>query len=436
MMEVHVSRGRQRRSMMNSVDVLIVGAGPTGLMTALLLQRQNISFRLIDALDGPVKESRALGIQARTLELFRSLDLDRKILDAGIKSEGMQLYLRGELKLDVDVSDMARPDTPYPYFFLLSQSKTERILIKELEGRGVRIERQTRLVSFVQETHATAARLESPTGVELIKSKYIIGCDGAHSCVRHQLGLEFKGEAYQNEFLMSDAHVDWSLPQNKLCVFLDPGRIGVYFPTMRNGLSRVLTVRRTQAVPEGDATSASATTLEEVQTNFNESTHQNARLAEPEWVTRYSVHHRSVDQMSLGRAFLAGDAAHIHSPVGAQGMNTGLQDAANLAWKISAVLRGEAPEALLDTYHSERWPVGQKLLKFTDRIFTAVNATHPLFLGVRDFLLPIVTRSLMKHPAGKRWIFRFISQLAIHYHPSEAVTERVSPNADDRFRKT
>lgn len=421
---------------MNSVDVLIVGAGPTGLMMALLLQRQNVSFRLIDPLEGPVKESRALGIQARTLELFKSLDLDRKVLSAGIKSEGMQLYLRGELKLEVDVSDMARPDTPYPYFFLLSQSKTERILIKELEDRGSRVERRTRLISFVQEAHATAARIETPLGDEVVKAKYIVGCDGAHSAVRHQLGLEFHGEAYRNEFIMSDAHVKGALPQNQLCVFLDPGRIGVSFPTMRNGLSRILTVRRSPAVPEGEATTAASTTLEEVQSNFNEASHKSITLSHPDWVTKYFVHHRSVDQMSLGRAFLAGDAAHIHSPVGAQGMNTGLQDAANLAWKLGAVLRDEAPEALLDTYHSERWPVGQKLLKFTDRLFTVVNTTQPFFLGVRDFLLPLVTRSLMKHPAGKRWIFRFISQLAIHYHPSEAVTERVSPNADDRFRKT
>jgi 2-polyprenyl-6-methoxyphenol hydroxylase-like FAD-dependent oxidoreductase len=421
---------------MNSVDVLIIGAGPAGLMAALLLQRQNVSFRIVDALEGPVNESRALGIQARTLELFRALDLDRKVLDAGIKSEGVQLYLRGQLKLEVDISDMARPDTPFPYFFLLSQAKTERILIKELEDRGVKIERRTRLLSFVQEAHATAARIETPLGVEVVRSKFIVGCDGAHSSVRHLLGLEFRGEAYRNEFLMSDAKMEGPIPQNKLCVFLDPGRIGVSFPSMRNGLSRVLTVRRTQAVSNDEATTGSPATLEEVQTNFNEASHLHTRLSDPEWVTRYYVHHRSVDQMSLGRVFLAGDAAHIHSPVGAQGMNTGLQDAANLAWKLGAVVRKEAPETLLDTYHTERWPIGQKLLKLTDRLFSAANTIHPFYLGLRDFLLPLATRALMKHPAGKRWIFRFISQLAIRYHPSAAVAERVSPNADDRFRKT
>lgn len=421
---------------MNSVDVLVVGAGPTGLMMALLLQRQNVSFRLIDALSGPVKESRALGIQARTLELFRSLDLDRKILHAGIKSEGMQLYLRGQLKLNVDISDMARPDTPFPYFFLLSQSTTEKILIKELEASGGRIERETRLVSFVQEAHGTAVRVETPSGTEIVKARYIVGCDGAHSAVRHQLGLEFRGDSYQNEFVMSDAHVDWALPANKLCVFLDPGRVGVYFPTMRNGLSRVLAVRRSKPAPKTEATTEAVATLAEVESHFNEASHQNAKLSKPDWVTRYFVHHRSVDRMSLGRVFLAGDAAHIHSPVGAQGMNTGLQDAANLAWKIGAVVREEANAALLETYHSERWPIGQKLLKFTDRAFSAANTTQPVLVALRDFLLPIVTNRLMKHPSGKRWIFRFISQLAIHYHPSEAVAERVSPNADEAFRKT
>lgn len=426
-----------------AIDVLIVGAGPTGLLLANLLKRQNISVRLIDRAEKPVTESRALGIQAKTLEIFRSLGLERKFLDAGVKTKGVELYLRGEKRFSIDVSDMARPDTPYPFLFMLPQSKTEQILIKDLVRQGVSVERSTTLTALEERPGGLRAVIETTAGSEKIDARYVVGCDGAHSAVRKFMEIPFEGDRYDNEFIMADAHIEWPLDEDKLRVFLDPGRIGVYFPRQRSGFSRVLTVRRspnTRVPLKTETTTAMPATLEEVETNFGAAAHLDVKLKDPDWVTKYYVHHRSARKMRKGRVFLAGDAAHIHSPVGAQGMNTGLQDAANLAWKLATVLNGtvreEIRETLLDTYHSERWPIGQKLIRFTDRLFSFAETANPLVLGLRDFFLPIVTKALMRYPTGKRYLFRFISQLAIHYHPSAAVYERLSPTASATFRRT
>ena len=430
--------------MIEMIDVLVVGAGPTGLTLATLLRRSGLSVRIIDKNDEPAKESRAIGIQARTLELFQSIDLEKPFLEQGMIAAGVDLFLKGQERLSVDLSDMARPDTPYPFMFLLSQAKTERILLEDLKKQGLEVDRQTNLIGFTQDSSGVQAKLLLADGrQEEVSAQYIVGCDGAHSSVRRALGLAFKGEAYASEFILADAHVDWPLAQNKLMIFMNPGSFGAYFPQREfhkgQSISRVLSVRRYKtrtAAPDTSATTAFPATLEEIQTGFQQASMQEVALSEPEWITKYHVHHRSVAQTRVGRAFLAGDASHIHSPVGAQGMNTGIQDAANLAWKLASVIAGTSPEPLLDTYHSERWPIGQRLLKYTDRMFTLAMTTNPILTGVRDFIFPIVAKLLMKYPAGKRAIFRFVSQLSIHYDKSSAARERTMPSASESFKKT
>ena len=420
-------------------QVLIVGAGPTGLMLASLLHRQGISFRIFDKSSGPAKESRALGIQARSLELFHNLGLVDEFLAAGVRAMGVTIYVDGIKRAEVEMTDMSRPDTPYPYIFLLSQAETERILLKDLKSKGVEIERETSLAGFEQTNDGVHAVIESPRGRERIEADFIIGCDGAHSTVRKTLGLAFEGGSYASEFVMADARVKWDLPLDRLIAFVNPGSLGVLFPLQHSRLSRVLSIRQLEAgesEPATQATTSAPATLEEIERAFNLASHQNAKLVDPEWVTKFHVHHRSVRQMRVKRAFLAGDAGHIHSPVGAQGMNTGLQDAANLAWKLALVLKGGASESLLKTYHSERWPIAQRLLGFTDRAFSLLTTKNETLIAIRSFAMPLATKVLMAFPAGRRRIFRFISQLAIRYHESMAAREQLSAAASERFRRT
>ena len=227
---------------MEKCDVLIVGAGPTGLMLSCLLRRLGISIRLMDKNLSPATESRAIGIQARTLELFQNLGIVEKLLRQGLRAGGAEIFLNGRRRLRIDISDMARADTPYPYLLFLSQASTEAILTEHLASVGGRIERGTNLVEFTQDEHLVHSLVKNNQGLETrIQSQFIIGCDGAHSRVRKQLGLNFHGSSYASEFIMADARVQWALPHDKLFAFLSPGNLGVFFP-QSSAMSRVLSI--------------------------------------------------------------------------------------------------------------------------------------------------------------------------------------------------
>lgn len=413
-------------------EVLIVGAGPTGLMLAILLNRIGVPFRIIDQNPGPVKESRALGIQARSLELFHKLGLIDKFLERGMKVKGAILTFNGKERLRMNVSDMSRPDTLFPYIFLLSQSETEKILLEELTNKGVKVERNIKLVSFVDNKHHIDVVTEKNGKREHSRTHYLCGCDGSHSVVRKQLKLQFKGGSYPSEFVMADAKVDWNRPYDKVQVFLERGKVAVFFPLKNTDLSRVICVSQLEKddEPDTEATTVFKATLDEVEKGFRSASHVDLRLTRPEWVTRYHVHHRSVDRMRVGNVFLLGDSAHIHSPVGAQGMNTGLQDADNLAWKLRLAIKNpEIANSLLETYQLERHPVAEKLMKFTDRFFYGVIVQNKALLKLRDFIVPPVTKLLMNFPQGKRMLFKFVSQLNIHYHKNYVVKIEVGERA-------
>lgn len=397
------------------IDVLIAGAGPTGLTLAMLCRRLGLSYRIIDKNSGPSPESRAIGIQARTMELFEKLGIVDDFLDQGMAAQGAKLHVNGSLKLELDVSDMNRDDTIFPFVFFISQAITEKIFLKEVTD----VERHTRLVSFKDKGNRVAAVVLNSEGVrEHISARFLCGCDGSHSLVRKLLGLEFKGDSYGSEFLMADCKVNWSAGHDKLQVFLNGGKIGVFFP-LKDNRSRVLTISDIpkSSEPKTQATTAYPAKLHELEVEFKKACHLDLSLSEPEWVTRYHIHHRTVDRMRVGNVFLLGDAAHIHSPVGAQGMNTGIQDANNLAWKMkAAITRPGFGDEILETYNTERIRVAKHLINFTDRVFSLAVTPNKVLQAARNMFLPIAGSVLMNVPAGKRLLFRFISQLNIHYH--------------------
>lgn len=395
------------------IDVLIVGSGPTGLMLAILLERLGLSFRIIDKNAGPAKESRALGIQARSMELFHKLGLIQHFLEKGTKVRGANVYLNGKEKLAVNLEDMAREDTLYPFMFLLSQRETELILLNHLAEKKITVERNTSLLHFTDRGDFVDATIGEN---ERVRARFICGCDGAHSLVRKQLGLSFEGDTYGSEFVMADTLVDWSLPHDRLQVFLESGRIGVFFPADKEKISRVISVSMFKKNAKETAT------LTEVEEGFKQASHQEVNLSSPRWVARYHIHHRRVNRMKVGNIFLLGDAAHIHSPAGAQGMNTGLQDANNLAWKIkTAMMNPASSNKILKTYELERLPIAKKLLNFTDRFFSMGVTRNKIVIGLRNLILPIVGQTLMNHVQGKKMIFKFMSQLNIHYHSNFVV---------------
>ena len=389
------------------IDVLIVGAGPTGLMMAILCKKLGLSFRLIDQNDGPAKESRALGIQARTLELFHNIGIVGEFLKRGMKARGARIHLNGKLRAELNLEDMNRPDTLYPYLFLLSQHDTEDILIKALTQE---VERGVKFKNFVDYGEHVESELEGDEGLEVIRTRYLCGCDGSHSMVRKILGFKFEGDSYESQFIMADTKVEWDSDYDFLQVFLEKGKAAVFFPLKDKNLSRVLAVSDLKEKTNTATTTQFPAKLDEVEAGFKAASHKKVRFHDPEWVTRFHLHHRSVERMRKGNVFLLGDAAHIHSPLGAQGMNTGLQDASNLAWKLKI-----GSEEVLQSYQEERHPIAVKLLNFTDRLFSMVISKNRGFIALRNMLLPIAAKTLMSFPKGKRILFGFISELNIHY---------------------
>jgi pentachlorophenol monooxygenase len=356
-------------------QVLIAGAGPIGLSAAIELARRGIDCRIVDPLLDPPQYAKAVGVQPRTLEVFESMGILDRILDAAVEMRGQIVYVNGEQAAQVD---LAVPDDVPFGFVAIPQYETERILREDLALRGVHVERGSRLTAFEQDADGVTATVAGDTGEKTVRARYLIGADGAHSTVRKALGLTFEGAAFEEQYMLGDVEVDWSLPRG----------YGIRAMHQTDGKTDDLLVciplpgrhryRMSMLVPDDLSTATSR----EIAHGFEgdrkpELTHIQAVLdrLSPEpttarnlrWSSVFRISHRIVDRYGKGRAFVAGDAAHIHPPTGAQGMNTGIQDAHNLAWKLALVLSGDAAPALLDSYDAERRPVGEEVVGRTVR---------------------------------------------------------------------
>ena len=414
-----------------SCDVLIIGAGPTGLMVAYLLRRCGVDVRVIDKRLEPSAESRAGVMSSRSVELFASLGLEERIFAHGVPNSDFDIFVGGRHVGGFHFDHAHANDTPFRFITMIPQAGTEAVLIEALTKAGLAVDRGVEAKAFHQDDDGVTVDAVAANGTALtLRARYLVGADGAHSLVRHGLGLTFEGAKYPQGFLLGDVQVDWDLPEKRFRVFLSGDRLGLYVPFQGHGAARVMTTDLNP--PQTHDQAWSHLDLADLQAGFSEAAGRPVRLHDPVWLTRFSSQHRVVDRYRVGRVFVAGDAAHIHSPAGGQGMNTGLQDAANLAWKLAAVLQERAGDALLDTYEAERLPVAKHVLELSDRMFDAAAGQTGWRSRLRDALAPLVIGPASQLDRVQTLAFRALSQIDVGYAEPDTGKGASSPHAGER----
>jgi 2-polyprenyl-6-methoxyphenol hydroxylase-like FAD-dependent oxidoreductase len=374
------------------------------------LARHGVRCRIVDQARERSQTSKALGIFPRTLEVFSAMGIADRFLAGGQRLHGLSMHHGNQRLAAIDLTSVA---SPYPFALSFPQSETERLLVEHLSTFGIEIEREICLMTLEQTSDNVHATLRHPDGrLEVVETPWLLGCDGAHSTTRHVLGMEFAGAPYDESFILADVRVESALATDRIHLFLgDDGILGI-FP-FRGDRCRIIAnippQSREQTLPE--------VTLEEVQTLTNRRGPKDTRLSDPVWMSRFHISHRKVRDYRKLRVFLAGDAAHIHSPAGGQGMNTGIQDAFNLAWKLALVVRGRAPAQLLGSYQLEREPVARGVVNLTDRLTRMATVRNSFAQSVRDFLLPVVSGIGL---VGDK-IAEHLCELDVNYHSSPIV---------------
>ncbi|KAK7992114.1 FAD binding domain-containing protein [Apiospora saccharicola] len=428
-----------------TTDVLIIGSGPTGTTMALELAAQGISFRIVDKIGQRSDKSKALAVQPRSLELMNRHGPVARLVERGNIGLGGAIFVNGKKAADLDLGGVrATRDSAFPHTVLAPQSETEGFLAECLATRyGRAVEFGTEATSVVQDAHGVTVTLRKVTSLssslpnslasstqgddardggseaqqetETVRAKYVVGADGAHSVVRHAAAVKFEGDAYRQDFILCDAHIrNTTMPRHRFQICMRYGLLLV-FP-LGNDVVRLVASR--PGVPATD---------DPVLGDFQEWLEymvpggSAGELFDPIWMTRFKLHHRVSTNYRDGRLLLAGDAAHIHSPAGGQGMNTGIQDSVNLGWKLARVLRGEQPDAFLDSYNEERRPVGLRILGSSDWLFNLTASQSWLWLFFRNLLAPWVLPYLLDNEERRNHAFRFASQLGIRYRHSSII---------------
>ncbi|HUY78346.1 MAG TPA: FAD-dependent monooxygenase [Ktedonobacterales bacterium] len=414
----------------SNADALIVGAGPTGLMMASQLLRWGVQPRIVEANAGPSIHTKALGVQARSMEIYRQMGLSEEALSRGVPARAATLFVEGAPIGRVPLGEIGAGLSAFPYLFVLGQDQNERILGDFVRAHGGMIEWSTRLEEFHETANGFRVSLSHAGERESTEIRYLIGADGGHSEVRHGLGISFEGDTYEHRFFVADLQVEGEAVEGELNLFLS----NAYYILAMFPMPGPRHFRLVGAYPDA-LENLDEPTFEDLRPHLQALVGDQLRFGDVTWFASYRVHHRVAQTFSMGHAFLLGDAAHIHSPVGGQGMNTGLQDAYNLAWKLALVLRGHAPETLLATYNEERRPNATTLVNTTDRAFNAIISHGRLMGFTRDWLLPRVVPVALRDPRIQRRLFLTISQTAINYRRSRLSVNRVRSRvkAGDRF---
>jgi 2-polyprenyl-6-methoxyphenol hydroxylase-like FAD-dependent oxidoreductase len=391
-------------------DVLIVGAGPTGLMLANQLVRQGVRVLIIDRHAGPALQTRALGVQGRTMEIYAKLGIVERALELGKRATGANLWAQGRKMARVPLGDAGQNVTPYPFILILGQDDNERIMGDKLRDLGVSVRWNTELVALEQESDRVTATLKLPDGTHRkALAMWVAGCDGARSSVRELSGISFPGAPYEHIFFVADVEMTGTMVPDKVNIYLWQEGFHLLFPLCERDHWRIVgilppTLRGRDGI-----------TLADVMPSLRDEAGAGLSIASCSWFSTYCIHHRCASHFRDRRCFLLGDAAHIHSPVGAQGMNTGLQDAYNLAWKLALVVKGYADVVLLDSYEEERLPVARRLLNTTDRAFRLV-VSDSRFAGLfRTKILAKIAAFAMTLERVQKFAFRLVSQTGIRY---------------------
>jgi 2-polyprenyl-6-methoxyphenol hydroxylase-like FAD-dependent oxidoreductase len=363
--------------MAGNASVLIAGAGPVGLTLANELTRYGVPLRIVDKAAERTDKSKALVLWSRTLELFDHAGYVDGFLSAGMQAHGAVISTGEEIVARISLDDL---DSSYPYALMIPQSETERILEERLERLGVKVERNVALESFVDQGAQVQAVLRKTNGeTETLMADWLVGCDGAHSAVRHGLGFTFDGTTQPSDWLLADGHIKGLDPQDRLHIFWHKEGILAFFP-ISQGRWRVVA----DLGPAASDAHRADPTLAEIQALLTQRGPGNLVIEDAYWLAAFRINERKVSRYNRGRAFLAGDAAHIHSPAGGQGMNTGMQDAFNLAWKLSLVIEGACRPSLLDSYSVERSAVGDMVLRNAGRMTDAAVMRNPIAQGLRN----------------------------------------------------
>jgi len=394
-----------------SLPVLVVGAGPTGLAAALALTQSGIPLHLIDRLPEPTSQSRAAVIHARTIELFERLGIAEDFLARGVKIHGAAIY-GPEGKL-LSRPNMDHLPTAYAYMLGLEQSVTEALLAERLSALGVTAERKVELLGFEQTESSVRVRLRNGDGRETeAEYSYLVGCDGARSAARAGLGLHLEGETLDATWITADVKIRWDRSSDEAIAYLSPQGFAFIAP-MNDDRWRVIV-----NVPKMTPEQAEKLTLEEIQAMVLERFGLDAPLYDPVWISPFSINTRIAPTMRNGRVFLAGDASHVHSPIGGQGMNTGIQDALNLAWKLALVHAGRAVPELLDSYNPERHGNAKRLLQMVGPATKVVNLRHPVTVEIRNLFIRMVAQLGMASAMARNF-----SMLEVAYPGSPIVED-------------
>ncbi|EHQ27784.1 FAD-dependent monooxygenase [Mucilaginibacter paludis] len=393
-------------------SVLIVGAGPSGLMMAAQLLRYGIQPIIIDDKKGPTDQSRALAVQARSLEIYRQMGVSDRVLNEGKKALGVDFSQEGKLMAGLSLSDMGDQQTLFPFLLMYPQSKNERLLLDFLTQNCCPVYWDTSLISFNQQEKHIDVVLKN-AGEEIgLSCDWLIGADGAHSTVRKQLGIPFNGDTYQHGFYLADITLEHQ-EDDHIHLFLSDSGFAAFFLMPEDRRYRIV-----GSLPP-ELSSIEKLTLGDIEPHLKNITKNKLGITECHWFTTYRLHHRMAGSFNNQRSFLIGDSAHIHSPVGGQGMNTGLQDAYNLAWKLAGAINGQYNPALLDSYAAERMPVARELLKTTDRAFNFI-LSDGFWAGIlKKWLLPSILKKVWGNAKLRKTFFTKISQIGINYRDSK-----------------
>lgn len=414
-----------------TTQVVIVGAGPTGLSMAAQLIRHGIDCIVIEKNAAPTPLSKAVVVQARTLEIFRELGIAGEAIRRGRMTTRIQLYHNGKRRLAVDLSGLGTGLSEFPFALSLEQSKTEKLLLEYLQQHGKDVHWSSELTHFSQDDTGVTVQYKDADGTEhTLTADYLVGCDGAGSLVRHGLGLPFEGNTEPKLFYVADVVIDSPvICEDTLYMYLIKKGFALFFPMEGDGHYRMIGM-----LPDtGEAIRDYA--FSDIETSIGPQLGSPVVFKELRWFSTYRIHSRKATSFRKGRCFIAGDAGHIHTPAGGQGMNTGIQDAYNLAWKLAYVIRGEAGDNLLQTYDSERTGNAKHLLRTTDRMFDIMSGAKPVWRVLRGVLLALILRVVSKNNAVRKRLFPLLGQIGIAYPDSPlTVKSAIGPvKAGDRI---